>query len=278
MHYVLYMFLIAADMSKPCPTQDFPDQSHAAVLTGKGATVFIALGLRAAARLGFSKASADDPVHPGWPAGTPGGLGGKFRPKDAGEKAIRRQALRREIRALVLQAASLPLEVAANLVPALGAAADIAMVAQLAKTSLEFRQLDIDTKAALDFLANGPYSLKDLRVSGQSEAFSSYDAFYKGISIEEYLLKRFGRAGDGYQYHHIVEQGGVNANNFSAQELQNTDNIVRIPTLLHEAINSEYSAGFKESAGSLRRQLATESFATQFDEGIKVMQQLGIMK
>ena len=28
------------------------------------------------------KASSDDPKHPGWPAGTEGGLGGKFRPKD----------------------------------------------------------------------------------------------------------------------------------------------------------------------------------------------------
>ena len=27
------------------------------------------------------KASADDPKHPGWPAGTPGGLGGQFRPR-----------------------------------------------------------------------------------------------------------------------------------------------------------------------------------------------------
>ena len=28
------------------------------------------------------KAAADDPEHPGWPAGTPGGVGGQFRPKD----------------------------------------------------------------------------------------------------------------------------------------------------------------------------------------------------
>ncbi len=152
------------------------------------------------------------------------------------------------------------------------------MVAQMTQTSLAFRQLDVDTKAAFDFLANGPHDLTDVRVSNQSEAFSSYDAFYKALSIEEYVLKRFGRAGDGYQYHHIVEQGGVNANNFSAQEVQNTDNIVRIPTLLHEAINSEYSAGFKEAAGSLRRRLVTESFATQFDEGITVMRRLGIIK
>jgi hypothetical protein len=260
------------------PDSRFPHQSHAAVLTGKGATVFVALGMHAASRLGFSKASADDPVHPGWPAGTPGGLGGKFRPKDAGEKAVKRQALRRAIRALLLQAATLPPEIAANLLPVLGAAADIAMVAQLAKTSLEFHQLDIDTKAAFDFLASGPYSLRDLRVTDQSEAFSSYDAFYKALSIEEYLLKRFGRAGDGYQYHHIVEQGGANANNFSAQELQNTDNIIRIPTLLHEAINSEYSTGSKMSPGSLRRQLETITFSRQFTAGLEIMQKLGIIK
>jgi hypothetical protein len=30
------------------------------------------------------KASVDDPKHPGWPAGTPGGQGGKFRPNDGG--------------------------------------------------------------------------------------------------------------------------------------------------------------------------------------------------
>jgi hypothetical protein len=33
------------------------------------------------------KASPDDPKHPGWPAGTPDGRGGKFRPKDGDEGA-----------------------------------------------------------------------------------------------------------------------------------------------------------------------------------------------
>jgi hypothetical protein len=34
------------------------------------------------AKLALLKASSDDPEHPGWPTGTPGGRGGKFRPKD----------------------------------------------------------------------------------------------------------------------------------------------------------------------------------------------------
>ena len=33
----------------------------------------------------IAKAAADDPKHPGWPAGTPGGIGGRFRPKDGGD-------------------------------------------------------------------------------------------------------------------------------------------------------------------------------------------------
>lgn len=35
------------------------------------------------AEAGLAKASPDDPQHPGWPAGTPDGLGGKFRLKDS---------------------------------------------------------------------------------------------------------------------------------------------------------------------------------------------------
>jgi hypothetical protein len=31
----------------------------------------------------YQKAAADDPEHPGWPAGTPDSKGGQFRPKDS---------------------------------------------------------------------------------------------------------------------------------------------------------------------------------------------------
>jgi hypothetical protein len=35
-----------------------------------------------------TKASADDAEHPGWPAGSPDGQGGKFRPKDNGATVL----------------------------------------------------------------------------------------------------------------------------------------------------------------------------------------------
>ena len=95
--------------------------------------------------------------------------------------------------------------------------------------------------AALDFVKDGQHPSEDLQVStDRYEDFSSYDAFYKGEPSPEFLAKRFGPAGDGQQYHHIVTQGGTNAHNISPEQLQNTDNIIRLPTILHEAVNGAY--------------------------------------
>ena len=38
-------------------------------------------------KLALQKASPDDAKHPGWPAGTPDGKGGQFRPKDSGDSS-----------------------------------------------------------------------------------------------------------------------------------------------------------------------------------------------
>jgi len=43
---------------------------------------------RAATAVRLAEASEDDPDHPGWPKGTPGGLGGKFRPKDEAAESV----------------------------------------------------------------------------------------------------------------------------------------------------------------------------------------------
>jgi hypothetical protein len=58
----------------------------------------------------IGKASADDPEHPGWPAGTPGGKGGQFRPKDSDENAPDQQAARRsDVQAIIATAQRLHL-------------------------------------------------------------------------------------------------------------------------------------------------------------------------
>lgn len=92
------------------------------------------------------------------------------------------------------------------------------------------------------------------------------------------LEKRFGPAGDGQQYHHIVTQGGANQK-LPAELLQNTDNIVRLPTLLHEEVNAEYMKPAEQNPSmSMYDWLQTQPYDVQREEGLKILRKLRILK
>ncbi len=227
------------------------------------------------------KASPDDPKHPGWPAGTEGGRGGQFRPKDASELTQKVKSLiaRRALRTGLLAGLRVGLEGLANLIPGVDVAADVLMAADIARTVVEFRKLAVDAAAALDFVKDGPHTLEDLHVSTDGyEDFSSYDAFYKGEPSPEFLDKRFGPAGDGQQYHHIVTQGGTNVENISPEQLQNTDNIIRLPTILHEAVNGAYLKDSPDPNMNMYQWLQTQPYDVQREEGLKILRELHILK
>jgi hypothetical protein len=66
----------------------YPPNQHYAVPRTQEARLEIVKAILALAEPDYvQKASADDPQHPGWPAGTPDGRGGKFRPKDGSAAA-----------------------------------------------------------------------------------------------------------------------------------------------------------------------------------------------
>ncbi|WP_296714224.1 hypothetical protein, partial [Rhodoblastus sp.] len=128
-----------------------------------------------------------------------------------------------------------------------------------------------DADAAIEFVQKGPYSLEQLRVSPDEKAFSSFSEFKK-IDLGKY----FGPAGDGYEYHHIVEQSA--RGDIPESQLQSTANIVRIPKLLHEEVNAEYSRTLLEFDGSSRRaSLDGASFDDKWNAGISVLQKIGIL-
>jgi hypothetical protein len=227
------------------------------------------------------KASPDDPKHPGWPAGTEGGRGGQFRPKDASELTQKVKSLiaRRALRTGLLAGLRVGLEALGNLIPGVDVAADVMMVADIARTVVEFRKLAIDAAAALNFVNDDPHSLDNLQVSSTDyEEFSSYDQFYKGQLSLELLAKRFGPAGDGEQYHHIVTQGGANADNIPPEQLQNTDNIIRLPTILHEAVNAAYLDSSPDPNMNMYQWLQTQPYEVQREEGLKILRNLHILK
>lgn len=229
------------------------------------------------------KASPDDPKHPGWPAGTPGGRGGQFRPKDGADavltQEIKDRITRHELRINLVAALHIGLEALANAIPGVDVSADVAMVAAIGLTFAEYRQLAIDAAAALDFAKDGPHSLEDLQVlSSGYEEFSSYGQFLKRELSLGPLAKWFGPAGNGRQYHHIVTQGGANTDNIAPEQLQNTDNIVILPTLLHEMVSDEYLGPSPDLNMNLYQWLQTQPYDVQREVGLRILRELHILK
>ena len=229
------------------------------------------------------KASPDDPKHPGWPAGTPGGLGGKFRPKDGSASAlseeIKDRISRRSLKMNLTAALHIGVEALANLVPGVDVAADVSMLATIAHTLTEYSELAIDAAATFAFVQNAPYSLEDLQVSSDYQEFSGYDDFVKGQT--SLTTKWFGPAGDGSQYHHLVTQGGANEDNLiiPQSQLQNTDNIIILPTLVHEMISDEYLRPAPDGSNmTLYQWLQTQPYEVQREYGLEILRELGILK
>ena len=116
-------------------------------------------------------------------------------------------------------------------------------------------------------------------LSNGYEGLSSYGDFIKGELPLDVLDKRFGVAGDGYQYHHIVTQGGANGNNIPPEQLQNTDNIIRLPTLLHEALNAEYLKPAPDDPNvTFYVWLQRQPYEVQYEEGLEILRTLHILE
>jgi hypothetical protein len=231
------------------------------------------------------KASPDDPKHPGWPAGMEGGRGGQFRPKDGSnaviaqdiKERIRRIEARRALRTEALAVLRLAAELLLDAVPGIGFAADAATLIDMANTIAKLKKLKIDADAAIEFVKHGPYSLDELQVSSNYEEFSSYGDFLKDAANIAPIVKRFGGAGSGNQYHHIVTQGGANTK-IPQEQLQNTDNVIPLPTLLHEAVNGEYSQRREGTNMTEYQWLQTQPYDVQREEGLKILRRLHILK
>jgi len=230
----------------------------------------------------IQKASPDDPKHPGWPAGTPGGLGGKFRPKDGSQAALAQQIkdriTRDQLRMNLTALLHIGVDAAANLIPGVDVPADVALVADLARTISEYRRLSIEATVAFDFVQNAPYDLQDLQVSSDHKEFSTYDEFVKGQLSSKFMSKYFGSAGDGSQYHHLVTQGGANADAVLPQ-LQSTENILILPTLLHEIVSDEYRGPAPDGSNlTLYEWLQKQPYEVQRDYGLNILRELHILK
>ena len=249
---------------------------------------------RAQQAISLLKAAVDDPKHPGWPRATPGGRGGQFRPKDASLEDIaelkmpalpdaRQLVITRMERKLVRAAIKTVLrrmltfkrivrflgETASNLIPGLDAIGDAAMVYDIADIAGELTELRNQGIIARAWVEHGPYTLGELRASSAERSFDSFDAFKK-IRSEKWA----GPAGNQCEYHHIIPQ----ASDLPPRVLNSTENIVRLPALLHQLITEEWAELAREDGLSLKDYLNQMSYAKQRSTGLKILREFGILK
>jgi len=189
-----------------------------------------------------------------------------------------RRAARRIFRKAALEALEkVGTKLALNEIPVVGLIADVSTIYDIYRFAKEFAELRTEIKAATRFVNEGAHTLAQLRASQETMVFPDFPAFAKITEIapdEEELEKRFGPAGPGMEWHHIIERGSGAATNM----LESTDNIIRIPTILHEEITARFLRKEARFGGlSLRDWLRTQPASVKREWGFRVLREAGII-
>jgi hypothetical protein len=91
------------------------------------------------------------------------------------------------------------------------------------------------------------------------------------------LKSALGSAGEGKQWHHIVEQTAGNIQRFGPHALHNTENVISIDEGIHRQISAYYSSKDPRFTGgqTVRQWLSGQSFQAQREFGLKILQDYG---
>ncbi|WP_147443552.1 hypothetical protein [Corallococcus sicarius] len=118
--------------------------------------------------------------------------------------------------------------------------------------------------AASSEAAQGDGSL-DASTSSGPKAYSSYKSFRRAM----------GPAGEGKEWHHVVEQTDGNVARFGPRAIHNTENIIPLEKELHGAVSAFYSSRqyriTTSEALTVRQWLSTQSFEVQRAFGLQAM-------
>lgn len=129
-------------------------------------------------------------------------------------------------------------------------------------TAIDCATGDCSPWVALSFLPLIPGSITN-RIDdiASVKKFDSFTDFKKTI----------GSAGEGNDWHHIVEQNQIINSGFSRQEIHNTLNIVPIDAYIHRKISGHYSSIEPISGLRVRDWLAGKSYEFQYQYGLDII-------
>ena len=98
----------------------------------------------------------------------------------------------------------------------------------------------------------------------------------KGFSSFRKFQKHYGKAGNGMEWHHIVEQRPSNLSQFGPEMIHNPNNIIKLPKDIHRKISGYYSSIQKETDYMrVRDWLNRKSYEFQYEYGLEVLKRYG---
>jgi hypothetical protein len=101
----------------------------------------------------------------------------------------------------------------------------------------------------------------------------------EGYSSFRALKAAIGAPGEGNVWHHIVEQSQQIKSGFSIQQINSADNIIAVEKTIHTQISGFYSSNVAGPGTELvRNWLAGQSFESQYEFGIQVLQKFGVIR
>ena len=102
----------------------------------------------------------------------------------------------------------------------------------------------------------------------------------RGFSSFQALKNYLGSAGEKMHWHHIVEQSQINKSGFSSEQVHNTSNVIAVDAHTHAQITGYYNTTtFRFTKGlSVRNWLSGQSFQAQFDFGMGVLRDFGVIQ
>jgi hypothetical protein len=105
-------------------------------------------------------------------------------------------------------------------------------------------------------------------LAGGHRAFSSFRAF----------KRQMGKAGEGQEWHHLVEKHKFNIKRFGAEAIHNTENVISLEKGLHSRVSAFYSSKNFDVTSSysltVREWIRTQSYEAQRSFGLLVIKRI----
>ncbi|MBN1203383.1 MAG: hypothetical protein JXB05_00475 [Myxococcaceae bacterium] len=115
-------------------------------------------------------------------------------------------------------------------------------------------------------------------VGGEGASAGGHPADFRSWSSFKGLKRALGSAGEGKQWHHIIEQTPGNVERFGPHALHNTRNVIPLEEGLHLRVSAFYSRKIWRVTGSddltVRQWLSTQSYEAQRAFGLKAIENI----